>query len=109
MEYLKKLYGKTVINSSDSEELNEEPDIELEYYETKNGLVVLEDTKPYGIEIIKKQTKNKQENIEAKVMNNICEKEYQASEILDFLMNYKVTPISVEDVLADQLWLATAK
>ena len=36
MEYKKSFFGRTVIDSSDSEELNDNEKIELEYYETHN-------------------------------------------------------------------------
>lgn len=101
MEYLKKLYGTTVIDSSDSEDDGIEGQIELEYYKTKNGLVVLEDKKPYGIEIIKKKKENEQLNIEAKVINNMFDEETKINKLLDLLIKNKVTPISVEDILAD--------
>ena len=36
MEYEKSFYGKTIIDSSDSEEIKENEKIELEYYEIHN-------------------------------------------------------------------------
>ena len=102
MEYFKKFYGRATLNDLDVEELDEALDIELEYYETKNSLTFLKNAKPYGIEIIKKHMRGQEEKIEAKVLNNICEKENQVSEILNFLMRYKVTPINAAEVLEDK-------
>ena len=45
MNYLKELYGKTVLNNMDSDEITKDNEIELEYYPIKS---VTED-KPYGI------------------------------------------------------------
>lgn len=101
MEYLKKLYGTAIIDSSDSEDDGIEGQIELEYYKTMNGLVVLEDKKLYGIEVIKKEKENQQLNIEAKVINGMFDEEGKINHLLDILMTNKVTPIGVEDVLAD--------
>ena len=36
MSYLKTLYGKTILNDMDSDELTKDNEIELEYYQIKN-------------------------------------------------------------------------
>lgn len=97
MKYLKKLYGKAVIDDSDSEEIQIGKTIELEYYQTENKL----NNKPYGIEIIKRNIENKKLSVEDKVVNNICKEEQDTNRLLRILMNNKVTPISVEDVIQD--------
>lgn len=51
MGCFKKLYGKTTIDSSDSDELNKEYKMELEYYQLENST----SKHQYGIEIIKKE------------------------------------------------------
>lgn len=99
MEYNKKFYGKTRIDSSDSEESISE--IDLEYYGTENTDLFLNDIKPYGIEVIKKIFRNGQLLIEAKVLNNLYMEECEINKILNLLMTNKVTPVGVEDVLAD--------
>lgn len=101
MNYLKKLYGKAIIDSSDSAEFEENRKIELEYYMTKRESILLEDSKPYGIEIIKKDLDNEEVEVEDKVINNICYKEYDTDKLLDILIEYKVTPVAVDDIIQD--------
>lgn len=100
MEYSKSFFGSTVIDSSDSEEIDKDEKIELEYYETHN--VQAKTKRIYGIEVLKRNIKNDELNIiEAKVINNISEKEHTISKLLEILMVNKVTPISVDDVISD--------
>ena len=97
MGCFRKFYGKTTIDSSDSDELQEDFKMELEYYQLENST----SKHQYGIEIVKKETKNSQMNIEKKMINNICNREQETSKLLKILMTNKVTPISVEDILQD--------
>ena len=97
MGCFKKLYGKTTIDSSDSDELNKEYKMELEYYQLENST----SKHQYGIEIIQKEKIKNQLNIEKKMINNICNKEQETTKLLELLMINKVTPISVDDILQD--------
>lgn len=97
MGCFKKLYGKTTIDSSDSDELNKEYKMELEYYQLENST----SKHQYRIEIIKKEKIKNQLNIEKKMINNICNKEQETTKLLELLMINKVTPISVDDILQD--------
>ena len=97
MEYKKSLFGRTVIDSSDSEEIDDK--IELEYYETSN--LVEENGRKYGIEVVKKEKGNKKFNIESKIVNNISNEEKHINNLLKILMLNKVTPISVDDIISD--------
>jgi len=99
MKYLKKLYGKTSIDSSDFDSFIECDEIELEYYQIKNETT----RKPYGIEIIKKSVENDITNIEEKTVFHICNKEQDNNRLLEILMTNKVTPIAVEDIIEDLL------
>ena len=99
MSYLKEFYGKTILNNMDSDEITKDNEIELEYYQIKS---VTED-KPYGIQIIKRNMKNDILNTEEKIINNICNKENENIKVLEILLNNKVTPISVDDILDDLL------
>ncbi len=101
MEYRKKLYGTTIIDSSDSIELNKYQKIELEYYEIQTNKPLLEEKQQYGVEIIKKNVKNEIIEIEGKIMNHIFQTEKDICQLLEKLMNNKVTPISLEDVVTD--------
>ena len=99
MEFKKSFFGKTVIDSSDSEELSEDEKIELEYYETHN--MVAKNEIKYGIEVIKKKDKNEKFNIESKIINNISNEEKEVNRLLEILMINKVTPITVDDIISD--------
>ena len=54
MEYKKSLFGRTVIESSDYDDVSD--DIELEYYETHN--IAGENNRKYGIEVVKREEKS---------------------------------------------------
>lgn len=97
MECSKKLYGKAVIDNSDSVDFNENYKIELDYYKTSNKT----SNKPYGIEIVKRTIERDKIDTENKIINNICNKEQETNKLLDILMSNKVTPISVEDIIHD--------
>lgn len=97
MNYIKKLYGRAIIDSSDSMELLENNKIELEYYQIKSET----SSKPYGIEIVKKNIENDIMNIEDKTVRHICNEEQDNMKLLEILMLNKVTPIAVDDVIED--------
>ena len=101
MKYLKTLYGKAVIDSSDSEEIQNDHKIELEYYTTKHNLLFKNESKPYGIEVVKKDIERNRIDVEKKVLNNICKLEQDTKNLLDLLVVNKVTPMSVEDIISD--------
>ena len=86
MECFKKLYGRTIIDKKDSDEIQDEEKIELEYYQLENST----SDKPYGVEIVKRRMEN-----------NICNKRQDANLLLKLLVSNKVTPISVEDIVQD--------
>ena len=99
MEYKKSFFGKTIIDSSDYEESNDNEKFELEYYETHNMTGTCK--KEYGIEIVKKRKKDEKFNIESKIINNISDEEKDVNKLLEILMLNKVTPITVDDVISD--------
>lgn len=99
MEYSKSFFGRTTINSSDSDEIRDSERIELEYYETHNAEE--KNGRKYGIEVIKKEDENKKFNIETKVINNISNEEKEINKLLNLLMINKVTPITVDDIISD--------
>lgn len=99
MEYSKNFFGRTTIDSSDSEEIKEDEKIELEYYETHN--LKENDGKKYGIEVLKRNLKQDKFNIETKIVNNISNEENTINRLLEILMINKVTPVSVDDVISD--------
>lgn len=99
MEYRKSFFGRTIIDSSDSEDLRYNEKIELEYYETHNLTGRYE--RKYGIEVVKRDEKSEKFNIESKMVNNISNEEKDINRLLEILMLNKVTPVSVDDIISD--------
>lgn len=99
MEYKKSFFGRTVIDSSDSEYIKKDERIELEYYQTHNLAERYE--RKYGIEVVKKNENKEKFNIESKIVDNISNKENEINRLLEILMLNKVTPVSVDDIISD--------
>lgn len=99
MEYKKSFFGRTIIDSSDSEDLKLNEKIELEYYGTRNLTEKYE--RKYGIEVVKKKEKSEKFNIESKIVNNISNEEKVINKLLEVLMLNKVTPVAVDDIISD--------
>jgi hypothetical protein len=73
----------------------------LEYYKNVNEREIKKDEKPYGVTIIKKTQIGKILEIEEKEVKNILNRENDVDNILKLLVEYKVTPIGLDDVLQD--------
>ena len=97
MNNIKELYGEAIIDSRDSEELNIGERIKLEYYKTISKLFANGNRETYG----KKYKDTKKEKIESREINNILLEEKQTEKLLKILINNKVTPIALDDVLTD--------
>ena len=94
----KEFYDQTTISKGDLEGRGLIGKIQLEYYKTTNDILEKE---RYGINIIKKQRRIHKQMIESKQIDNISKEETQIENLLQILVNNKVTPIGLEDVLAD--------
>lgn len=99
MEYPKCLFGKTVVDSTVSDELSSDEKFELEYYETTNSAE--ENKRKFGIEVVKKKDEDEKFNIESKIVNNLSNEEKTVKKLLNTLMMYKVTPTTVDDIISD--------
>ena len=99
MNYLKKFYGKTVLDNSDSDEIRKDFKIELEYYQIEDETF----NKPYGIEIVKKDTEENENHVENKIVDSICCDKQDVDALLEILVRNKVTPIIAEEIVED--WL----
>lgn len=95
--------GKTFLDSRDLKENNLKNRIELEYYRTKRrkNYFLREDTQIYGIEIVKKEYQGKKVNIEKEKVDKISNKKTTIDSILKKLQEFKVTPITLKDVVHD--------
>ena len=97
MHNLRTFFGKTTINNEDAEQANFDR-MYLEYYKNVNEREIKKDEKPYGVTIIKKTQIGK---ILEKEVKNILNRENDVDNILKLLVEYKVTPIGLDDVLQD--------
>lgn len=100
MHNLRTFFGKTTINNEDAEQANFDR-MYLEYYKNVNEREIKKDEKPYGVTIIKKTQIGKILEIEEKEVKNILNRENDVDNILKLLVEYKVTPIDLDDVLQD--------
>lgn len=100
MHNLRTFFGKTTINNEDAEQANFDR-MYLEYYKIVNEREIKKDEKPYGVTIIKKTQIGKILEIEEKEVKNILNRENDVDNILKLLVEYKVTPIGLDDVLQD--------
>ena len=100
MHNLRTFFGKTTINNEDAEQANFDR-MYLEYYKNVNEREIKKDEKPYGVTIIKKTQIGKILEIEEKEVKNILNRETDVDNILKLLVEYKVTPIGLDDVLQD--------
>lgn len=100
MHNLRTFFGKTTINNEDEEQANFDR-MYLEYYKNVNEREIKKDEKPYGVTIIKKTQIGKILEIEEKEVKNILNRENDVDNILKLLVEYKVTPIGLDDVLQD--------
>lgn len=100
MHNLRTFFGKTTINNEDAEQANFDR-MYLEYYKNVNEREIKKDEKPYGVTIIKKTQIGKILEIEEKEVENILNRENDVDNILKLLVEYKVTPIGLDDVLQD--------
>ncbi len=100
MHNLRTFFGKTTINNEDAEQANFDR-MYLGYYKNVNEREIKKDEKPYGVTIIKKTQIGKILEIEEKEVKNILNRENDVDNILKLLVEYKVTPIGLDDVLQD--------
>lgn len=100
MHNLRTFFGKTTINNEDAEQANFDR-MYLEYYKNVNEREIKKDEKPYGVTIIKKTQIGEILEIEEKEVKNILNRENDVDNILKLLVEYKVTPIGLDDVLQD--------
>lgn len=100
MHNLRTFFGKTTINNEDAGQANFDR-MYLEYYKNVNEREIKKDEKPYGVTIIKKTQIGKILEIEEKEVKNILNRENDVDNILKLLVEYKVTPIGLDDVLQD--------
>ena len=105
MKSSKICYGITNLEANEFPKANSDHIIELEYYKIKEirRNILGKTTKKYGIEILKKEYKNNNLNVESNTIVDISKNQDKVIEIINKLKKYKVTPISLNDVVEDLL------
>ena len=101
MECSKTYYGGTSFDKEELAETKINHRIELEYYKTKeehNKQMI------YGIEVVKKEYREKGIDIEANNVANLSDCTNKVEEIIDTLKRYKVTPVCLHDVIEDIIY-----
>lgn len=95
--------GTTFLDGGDLKENNLKNRIELEYYRTKKrkNYFLRENSETYGIEIVKKEYQGKKVNIEKEKVDKISNKQTTIDLILNKLKEFKVTPITLKDIVHD--------
>ena len=95
--------GNAFLDKKELQENNLKNRIELEYYRTKKrkNHFLRENAETYGIEIVKKEYQGKKVNIEKEKIDKISDKKTTTDLILNTLRKFKVTPITLKDVVHD--------
>ena len=104
MKNLGVYYGATLLDTADLVESNNKNRIVLEYYRNKNhSLKTLKPKTFYGITVVKKEYIKDKVKLETNRIKQISTNEGKIKNIIETLKTYKVTPIALNDVLADLL------
>lgn len=94
-------HGATLLDKDDFQEDNHKK-MELEYYEVKKRSIDKVKLKTfYGITIVKKEYGREQIKYEKNSIQKICTNERKIVNIIEVLKTNKVTPIQLNDVIAD--------
>ena len=96
MENLKIFYGETFIETATLVGSKINYPIKLEYYK-------INQEKKYGIEIVKKNLKNRKLEIEQERILNITTSKRKICKILEKLKRNQVMPINLSEIVKDML------
>lgn len=103
---MKKFYAGIVLNKDELKESNSNH-IELEYYKiskTNKGCTTKK-SNLYGIEIVKKEYLGKKKIKEKNNIYNLTNDETVIDKILNILTTNKVTPMTLNDIVEEILWV----
>lgn len=103
--YSKFYYGNTFLETEELKDSNIKNRIELEYYRIKKRkrYFLKESSETYGIEIVKKEYQGNKINIEKEKIDKISNTKTSIDSMLSKLKKFKVTPISLKDVIEDMM------
>ena len=96
--------GEAILDEHDLLNVDGEHKIMLEYYRIKKHYMKMAKLKTfYGIKIVKKKYEKDKIIFEENSVNKISTNKSIIDEIIQKLREYKVTPVGLNDVLADLL------
>lgn len=101
---MKTFFGGIFIEASKLKKEGIQYPIKVEYYKLKD-----EDNKKYGIEIIKREYKPKNINIEKQVLKSLSKDECKIERMLELFEKNEVTPISAGEIIEDFFGKTLAK
>lgn len=101
---MKTFFGGIFIEASKLKEAGIQYPIKVEYYKLKD-----EDNKKYGIEIIKKEYKPRNIEIEKQEIKSLSKDECEIERMLELFERNEVTPISAEEIIEDFFGKTLAK
>ena len=101
---MKTFFGGIFIETSKLKEEGIQYPIKVEYYKLKD-----EKSKKYGIEIIKKEYKAKNIEIEKQEIKSLSKDECKIERMLELFERNEVTPISAEEIIEDFFGKTLAK
>ena len=101
---MKTFFGGIFIETSKLKEEGIQYPIKVEYYKLKD-----ENSKKYGIEIIKKEYKPKSIEIEKKEIESLSKDECEIERMLELFERNEVTPISAGEIIEDFFGKTLAK
>ena len=101
---MKTFFGGIFIEASRLKEEGIQYPIKVEYYKLKD-----EDTKKYGIEIIKREYKPKNIDIEKQEIKSLSKNECEIERMLELFKKNEVTPICAGEIIEDFFGKALAK
>lgn len=100
MEKSVEVYGRVSICNCVDKGVTKEFPIKLEYYKIHTGMPKNEE-KPYGIGIIKTHEDTVETCMEKSEFSHVFSQEQEADKMLELLIENKVTPVSLRDILED--------
>lgn len=93
---MKTFFGGIFIETSKLEEVGIKYPIKVEYYKLKD-----ENKKKYGIEIIKREYKAENINVEKQAWKSLSKDECKVDRMLNLFKKNEVTPISASRIIED--------
>ena len=98
---MKAFHGCIFIDKNDLEKVGINHPMKVDYYKINDNS---EQSKKYGIEIVKTQYLKDNIDIETECIENITNDEAKVNGILNLLKEHQVTPVTAKDVIQDLMY-----